>query len=67
MIEASCESNINVAVADYVLSKVVHFNRDIFLEDKVPTTSSQFAVIQEVLLSEVSKLNDQVMNTKQGY
>ena len=60
------ESNINIPVGDYVLSKIVHINSNISVTDEVSSTSSQIAVVQEVLLSEVSKLNDQVMNTKQG-
>ena len=65
MIGTPCKSNINIVVGNYVLSENIPFNSDFVVYDEIPSTPfqtiEQVEVIQEVVFSEVSKLNNSVI------
>ena len=70
MIDTLCESNINTIIEENLQQKIDILVLLSISINEVPLSSSQtvtqIEVVKEVVLSEVSKLNDSVMNKEQG-
>ena len=67
MIVTPCESNINTVTEEHFSSESRH--RGIAVNDEVPSTSSetikQIEVVKDVVLPEVSNLNESVITKRQ--
>ena len=70
LIDKLCESNINTIIEENLQQKIDILVLLSISINEVPLSSSQtvtqIEVVKEVVLSEVSKLNDSVMNKEQG-
>ena len=70
LIDKLCESNINTIIEENLQQKIDILVLLSISINGVPLSSSQtvtqIEVVKEVVLSEVSKLNDSVMNKEQG-
>lgn len=69
MIDGSCESNINVVIEENILSKNIHSHSVCCWWWSIASSFSQqndeqIDVIKEIVLPEVSRLNDSVMDKK---
>ena len=70
LIDKLCESNINTIIEENLQQKIDILVLLSISINEVPLSSSQtvtqIEVVKEVVLPEVSKLNDSVMNKEQG-
>ena len=70
MIDTLCESNINTIIEENLQQKIDILVLLSISINEVPLSSSQtvtqIEVVKKVVLPEVSKLNDSVMNKEQG-